>query len=549
MNKKLYLGILFLSAMILLSCSSKTVSFGSQKSDSGLYPEQFLPENVGMIISYSTLEDNQSEMQKTLLEKIGDPEKSEQAISDSFNKKYGDLGIDYSKDLAPAFGEKFRAVFASAIAGSGTTSYSIVTLADPDLLVNSFERLITNGKMFKETVSGQDAYNSPENNFYSSIRDDLLFIADSPQSLLDLLNIKESDSLWASRDYQNYVAKIGGDHIFYFLLYPAKYNSNLSYGAGLNLDDLSQTLSSESLVVRADENGFKFNGFAIVDKEKIKAINSEFSFDAVTKMDPYLFKEIPSQGLLAYIESSGIKQTLETSKNLNSGESFKSLEDSARKYFGMDLYSEILSFMDKGYALVLSQNSEGIIPGITVYLDVSSDTDNAQRFIDKIDAQLSGLLLALESSLPGAISKSETEINGEKLNALLLDFSKLPIGLSAVNSAILDKKLKLSYGITDDRLIITTTDSWNDSENIGQSDLYKSLSGRLEDNDKGLVLVDAKGFAGFVDSLIALREQMGLSNDSLQSLNEMLKGFFGGIAGSKASKYEAEFGGYLMIAE
>ena len=548
-----------LSAVMLTSCKDQTVSFAEQTSAGGLIPEQFIPADIGMFLSYSLLNDEQFEATQKILEKIGDPDKASETIADNFENQFGDLGIDYKTDLEPAFGDQYRVIFAAksgpeTASGSTTEAFSVVTLEDPAMMKSTLDRLVTEEKMALENVSGEDAYRSADGKLFTSVHEDLFFVSDSAENLLGMINMDEEESLWASDEYQDDIERVGGDHVFYVLIYPQAFGNLQSELAstGLGLQGMAAILSNEGLVVRAEEDGFRFDGFAIGDKAKAKEIGSDVSFDRIPKNKAYLFKEIPSSGLMAYIENSSLKQTLELAQELNSEDyGLSSFETTVRNYFGMDLQDDILSFMDKGYAIALHQNGEGIVPGITIYFDVSSDAANAKTFMDKIDAQLSSLIMVFEQALPGAISKSTTEIEGVELNTLELDLSKLPnTSASPLPAVVTGSSVKLSYGIIDDRLLITTATAWEEEDfvAISKSGLYDQLSSKLEDVDQGLILVDAEGIASFSMALKALREQLGLDVGEFD-FEELLDGFVGGIAASKAEAYEAKLGGFLKIKD
>jgi hypothetical protein len=547
------------SALIFSSCGEKKVSFDEQASGSGLMPEQFIPSDIGMIFSYSLLNDEQFAATEKILEKIGNPEKASETISESFAKQFDGAEIDYQTDLEPAFGEQYRVVFAAksgpeTASGSTTLAYSVIALQDSAALEVALKKLESDGKLSSEDVGGEDVFKSKDSAFYATLHEDLFFVSDSPESILGMIKMKEAESLWASDTYQNDIEKIGGDHVFYALIYPQLFNQMQSQiaTAGLGVQGMAAILLNEGVVVRAESDGFRFDGFATGDEKKAKELGTNVSFDSVPKTEAYLYKEIPSSGLMLYIESNGIKQTLEFAEELNSEDyDLESLGTSVKNYFGMDLKEEILSFLDKGYALALYQNNESIIPDGVIYFDVSSDEENAQKFIDKVDAQLSGLLVIVEQAIPGAVSKGTTEIEGVEISSLEIDLSTLPnVTGSTLPAAVTGSSIKLSYGIIGDRLLISTSSSWEEEDftPISKSGLYKQLSSKLEDVDEGLILIDAEAIGNFLKSLKALRDELGLDVADF-SFEKLLDGFVGGIAAGKSEAYESKLGGFIKIKE
>ena len=76
----------------------------------------------------------------------------------------------------------------------------------------------------------------------------------------------------------------------------------------------------------------------------------------------------------------------------------------------MNLESEILSLWIKD---LLSRQIKMVnnYAGISILFDVSSDAENATKFITKIDGQISGFMTILSAALPGAVTKEKSEIN------------------------------------------------------------------------------------------------------------------------------------------
>jgi hypothetical protein len=335
------------------------------------------------------------------------------------------------------------------------------------------------------------------------------------------------------------------------MLFPAHYLGGVEIPGMFSLSDIPSIIDHQTLVVRAEDTGLQFQAF--VNANKSKAKEADISFDQIPHAAPYLFEEVPSADLLGYFESFGLKQALQEAEKLGSGDTLTALRDNARSYLGMDFDEDILSFLDKGYALALHANGEGLFPGITVYVDVSSNPEKAKELMDKMDGQLSGLIAVFEASLPGAFVKDTVDINGETLTRIRIDLSAIPRGEdSPLPAAITDSPIALIYGIEGERLILSTASVWeaSDSTMISDSSLYQNLSGRVEDADEGLILLDAQGLAGFAANLRALREQLALqTSDGASTVEDFLKGFEGLIAQSHSNAYDSVFSGYLELVK
>lgn len=533
-------------SLLLVSCGSG-VDFKEHSSVGGLLPESFLPANPSMVLSYSLMDEDQNVALAKLMSKVEDKNKASKTVSESFSGALGQFNLDYDKDLAPAFGDKFRLVYETlpgASTGSGTTvdAYTVITLADPVKMNSSMDFLVASGTLQKKTFNDYDAYVSDVDQFYSTIYQDLFFIASSADALMKMRDMKESDSLWSSDVYQNSLKKVGAEQVFYVLLYPENFGMEGSFLSS----SMASVMNEEGIILRAEDGGLKVEGFAGADEEKAKV--ADLKFDNAPKKKAYLLGEVPSENLMVYAESYGLKQSL-TAGKITDSEGFKNSSRSIQNYLGMNLESEILSFMDKGFVISVNKNGEAIMPGISILFDVSSDMENATKFINKIDGQISGFMTILSAALPGAVTKEKSEINGVAFDTLTIDFSK--IGQTSLPSVLTANPIQLSYGIFGENLLITTSDSWMNKKFVsGQdSDLYKELSKKLEKSEEGLLLVNLQEIGSFAGLLVSLREQLGLPVDSEFDLEKALDGFYGLIASSETKSYEAKIEGFLELSK
>ena len=132
---------------------------------------------------------------------------------------------------------------------------------------------------------------------------------------------------------------------------------------------------------------------------------------------------------------------------------------------------------------------------------------------------------------------------------MTIDFSK--IGQTSLPSVLTANPIKLSYGIFDEKLLITTSDSWMNKKfvSVQDSDLYNELSPKLEKAEEGLVLVNLQEIGSFAGLLVSLREQLGLPVDSEFDLEKALDGFYALIASSETKSYEAKIEGFLELSK
>lgn len=547
---KITLMLLLVASLALSSCGRKA-DLGQHASDEGLMPEAFIPAEVGLFSSYSLRDEGQYEALQAIEEKLGDDGKFTELLAAQLDEQYEAEGLTYQEDILPALGDRFRVVFGSRpSSGSEVEAFTVVTLADPEKMEDVFEVLADQGTVESKKLSSHDAYVSEENDIYAAIHKDLLLVANRPEALVEMLDMKESESLWENEAFQDIMQDVGSDYIFFGGLFPALMGEELELPAGFGVSNIPDVIVQQSIVVRAEEKGLRFDAYMEADKEAAK--ESDISFDIVPKEAPYLMEEVPVEGLMAYLESYGLQQTFTQAEELGDDTSgIEQLELLSQSYFGMDFKEEILSFMDKGFAMALHQNGTGVVPGITLFIDISSDPDSAEEFLTKIDGQLSGLQLAFDQSLPGAITRGTANVMGEELTLIEMDLSQIPqsAGSGPLPASVTDSELQLIFGIVGDRMILSTASTWEeDGESIADSELYTTLKAELGDADQGLLLLNPQGISDFLSTVRSLRDQLGLDNgEQLVAIEDLLDGFTGLIAASKTEAFESHFSGYLML--
>ena len=546
---KKFIYVLLVLVLGLSACGGDE-DFGMHTSDKGLVPEAFLPGDVGVMFSYSLQDELQYAAVMAMEAGLSDEGRMSRAVLESLDAQFEGLDLDYEEDLLPAFGEQFRMVFGSRPGGDEAEVFSVVTLADADAMIDVLDKLVDAEELEFKNLSSLDAYVDEDGNFYATVYKDLLLLANEPEGLVDMPDLDEEDSLWGADEYEEGLEDIGPDYVFYGMIFPGVFEDDIELPAGLGVGSLPAVTERQALVIRAEEKGLAFD--ILVKADKDSAEEAEVSFDTIPRAEPYLFEEVPASSLMGYIESYGLQQTAEYKEALGgSGDTYDSLSTFFRAYFAMDMEDDILSFLDKGYAISLHQNGLGVMPGVSIYADVSSNEEGAEAFIEKLNEQVGGLTIVLDAALPGAVSKSSTEIMGEDFDVLRIDLTELEReGDSPLPALVTASDISLAYGLLGDRLLITTALVWEEeSESIADSSLFGELEAELGDFDEGLVLVDAQNIASFAASLRALREQLDLGTDETSvDMEEFLEGFLGAIAAGATEEYEGRFGGFLMIS-
>ncbi len=549
MDRRLLVLALF-SALFLTACGSgDRVDFDAQYSDSGLIPEDYLPADVSMVVSYSLQDDKQFESVQSLEKQLEDHGRFSRTVSSSLDTQFTGAGLDYERDLQAAFGDQFRLLYAVRSDGDKVDAFTVVTLNDPDQLLQSFDALVETKKLEKKELSDRTVYLNSESAFYATLFDDLLLVASDPDLLMTMTDASNEDTLWSSSVYQDALNDVGSEFVLYGAVFPQNYPQ--SNGSTLALSSMASIADHQVFVMRADEEGLAFDLSTQINKEQAK--KAGLALDTVPHEKAYLYDEVPAKGLVAYFESYGLQESFEQTNGLGAESSpFQALATWEQNYFGMDFGDEFLGFWDRGYSLAL-HDTGGVVPGISVYVDVSSDLEHAKEFLNKLDGQMTGLYQVYKAALPDAVTKDTVMVDGNELTRIQLDLSSVPRKEdSPLPAVVMAAPIQIIYGLMrDDRLLVSTASVWGDSEeSVASSELYSSLSEKLTGVDEGLIVVDAEALADFFGMFRSLREQLNLQvSDQVTGLEDFLQGFSGAIAESHTNTYESRFSGYLMLAQ
>lgn len=535
--------------MLLTACGDK-VDQSVHNSNDGFTPEAYLPADVGLVVSYSTRSDEQVNAIQALEANLGDSDRISETASEALDSELGDLGLDFERDLKPAFGERFRLVYAMRPTETEPENYSVITLENPEKMEEVLTTLADAKRFTYKKLSDIDAYVSEDDSAYITVYEDMLFVASTGEGLVAMTEQDKGESLFKAELYEETLEEVGSDYSLFGVMFPSLYSEDLSLLAGFSISDIPSVVDKQVVVIRAEEKGFRFEAW--VNANKAKAKEAGISFDSVPKAEAYLFEEIPSDGLISYGESYGLAQTFAQAAALGDDtESLDQMKEGVRNLFGMD-FEDIMSFLDKGYAVSLHGNGDSIIPGLTLYVDTSSNPDMAEEFMNKVDGQLGGLLILAESYLPGALTKDTVERGENTFSRLKLDLNAVAqLSGGALPPEVTESSLELIYGVQSDRLVMSTLNAWgSEGETIKDSSLFKTLDAQLTEQTEGLILVDAHGISEYIKKLVSLSGELASEEaEQLESITNFLDGFSGLISRSETEAYESHFAGFLMLAE
>ena len=479
----LIIGILLVFS---LSACQQSVPAGQRfSSEKAVNIEAFMPVDTFLLAKIGTRDQDQLDVLKTLNGYF--PNDPMGAFVTEFNQGFKEsanldkMNLDYEKDILPILNNKSQFFFSMSpgkdvsLASKDTTSASpkvnfniAMTVADEGKFDALLDKQTANNLLKKEDYNGQTIYseiNKTDTSAYLSRYMDTVFMSTN-QDLLKagLDNVKANKDLLADnkvfqRGMSSYKPNMA---IVYANL--GEVIKLLGASEGKNSEEMAKALSgmdienieSEILMMTAENNGIR-----IASKVFAKSGVDISKTKSAANMQAYLFKKIPAVAPIFYLEGSGLKISYEkmilafgSDPEFTSG---MTLMKDFLKTKGLDWEKDVLSFMDKGIAIVFEDTGTPI-PGIGIYLDANSNLDGATKVALAINNGFDDLMAqALKESSDISMVLSKEEVKPGKLWKFKVNLDTvLTAAPSEIAKKLTGQKVELYYGLLDDGVMAIT---------------------------------------------------------------------------------------------
>ncbi|MBN1494113.1 DUF3352 domain-containing protein [Candidatus Peregrinibacteria bacterium] len=499
------LGVLTVLVLLLSGCGpSKMQIPESEKSAQGVVLEDFLPENTIMSFSINT----HDALQKDKFEKIksyfpsDDFENLVKSALEDLNMELTSSGLTYENDIAPIFSDSFKAVFAMSgnlyEKNSDPDIYIAFTIGDEQkaeaLIKTAAER---NRNLEIKKPFDFLALDNEKKEMFLALYKDTILITNTSKTRYEALKRQRNNepSLLANENFKKAYESLPKPNLGIAYINVQNLFEDLAKLEGSDMKNVPyiNALTFEAFALMAESDGLK-----MIVQVGFNPDEKNFSLADFPYKEPYLYKKIPGNDLLIYTEAYGLKEIfdLQTQMLLASEDDRKDFENAKKmikKYVNLDIDKDVLTWMDKGYALVIQRNND-IIPGISFYIDASSDTRGAAKTLEVIDSAFDQLVETLKKEslqVPAGkiIAKETVETNRGNINKVSFNFSDLSKEeLDALNlpSGFFTEPVEVWYGLTRDNLFVFSTlaglDEGLNSENtVDKNPLIVEAMGHIKD--------------------------------------------------------------------
>jgi len=561
---KKYFFVLFVVFTVLFSGCGKTQDVdlvSGLVSPSGVQAEQFFPKDVFVALKFGVDSEVQKDNVKALIGYLSTD--FTESFVDGFEEGFNGAGkMDFETEFLPMMGEDSKFMFVVLGDSDEVRTMVVVYLVDPSFLIKELESAVDRGTSRKQQYKGFDIYNDNGKLIFITEYKDVFLVSSDLELMKNGLDRLENggDSLLNESEYQRDLYGID-DNVAYFYINASDYldKSLDAFKDYVDVDKLSaeNDLSSEIIVLSVESDGFFISWDMFFDKDKTKNVDYSYLFNEPI----YLYKNIPSAGLLMYSEFASFDSSfLEVIDALSANDdNFTNSFDSFKSYLsgeGVDFDKDVLTFLDKGYSFAM-YDIGNIVPGFSFFVDASSNKDGAKNVVDFIAKNVEsfddGVKVKAEAEVSNHLTYGEIKVDSGKAFEYAFNAASFVKGLSGFDNA----RVEFNFGLNDNNIFYFTFypdfEAGDFSSLIDDKDGFVSALDRIDGYNYGVFYVDIQAFVSYINKIVSFSDSVEGTNvlgDTDYAIFKVLispfKSFVFGAKKFDGERYE--FKGFLKIS-
>ncbi|MFH1720799.1 MAG: S-layer homology domain-containing protein [Patescibacteria group bacterium] len=325
--------------------------------------------------------------------------------------------------------------------------------------------------------------------------------------------------------------------------------------SGLMGDEVTQALNmlrAFGMSISKTDNGISLQTHAETNPEELSAIGINYS---EMMHVPYLYQKMPNQDLILYYEGFNAQQSLKYALN--------EIPASFKEEIGLDLEEDVLSLLDKGYAIAI-QDSDEIFPTGTLLIDVAEHKEAANNMLkvfvtrlwkslqEEPDAELiNGELVIDNSDAKIIITKTaKAMLNGSMFVFNIDIYPKESANPYAVQYPDELLNFEITLGVTGDSNLFISTDK-EIAEKYGEGLLGNAgFDNLFKERDKeivGVEYISFKNLGTYLQRMLGTMSQLNKNNaeeidnaiSAIDALTSVFKDFYAVSEGSN-ERYDSK---------
>jgi hypothetical protein len=432
-----------------------------------------------------------------------------------------------------------------------------VPLTLPEKALELLNKEAEKGNYEKQAYKDGAVYVQKAGGTFISIQGDVLVLANEMAVLQKAIDNQTGTNLLVNADYQKGIQGMPKGVMSLYIdvhryLDTVVAMAKETGATQMQLDD-SGDFSSESIVIVAEADGFRLKG-NVLGSGKDSLFKDLYGSSSMAS-------KVPGKNVAFYVQGTNLARLIAMEgamyKNM---EGFSEIGQKMDAFFttqGIDMNSEILAFMDKGYALSMG-TSDGLIPWMGMYMDVSSRPEGAKK--------LFGLMyLGIDSALTQAKEEPGFSklVDHKKLDEkdslwyqVSLKLNEAPEFMASPAKEITSEPISLKYGVGADNMssILFAPDSViADTTHLADDKLFQEMKGKLNGLEGSLTYVNVGLMVDYFKKIVDFGVANGgnTSPEDVEAFNlvvSYIKPVKGMVFGAKAiSDTQVQAEGFILI--
>lgn len=553
-TKSLATAVMFvIFAFTLGGCGqpAKVELANTQQSPQGVVLEDYLPEDTLIMVTISTQDADQRKQFKQLMSYF--PQKDinslwQQAILE-LSMELEEAGLTYEEDIAPIFSEQYRATLglAGEMDQDDPDIYVAFTVADSEKTQALLDTIIeddSDDDLTHGTILGATTINDSDEDMYLALYKDTII----------LTNREDNRDAALKRVAQNQPS-LRSNELFHksYKQLPKPYmgiifiNVNELFTRMQDVKDeempsgpFVDALYGETFAITAEEDGLQMIVQIAFDENE-----EGFNFNDYPYEEPYMYHHIPGENIILYSEAYGMKDAFDIQMQAfaydeESMEDFERFKALIKGTVGLDFDEDMLSWMDKGFAMVVQPN-KSIIPGISFYVDAQSDPESAQKVLDVIDAGMTQAVESMKQNMPKELDadtilrKDTVRLGDSDVNRVSFDVSTLSeeeLLNAGLPSGVFIEPIEIYYGLTDQEYFLFSTYTGLDTKyetavRISEDEHIKEAQAYLKDYPYQISYISIEETIKYVKNFVSFIELVeGPMDEEAQEMFNKVMSYF-----------------------
>jgi hypothetical protein len=498
-------------------------------------------------MSINTQDENQREKFNNLkaLFPSEDLEKLTEEMIEEMTVEFDEMAISYSEDIEPLLADSFRVMI--GLAGNFENEkedpdvYVALTIGDKEKAEALIDKVAeSNEDATKSEIFGYPALDNEEEEMYLVLYKDTVLVTSTQILRHDAVKRMKNneESLRSNENFIKTLESLPTPNLGYaYIDIQSMFTKIGELEEEIELP-IADSLYAEAFAFMAEDDGVR-----MLVQVAFNPDAETFNFADFPYKEPYLYKQLPGDDLVMYSESYDIQTLFDLEMEVllieeSDKEDFEEFKVMLKQMVGLDLEKDILSWMDKGYALVIQRN-KGIVPGISLYVDASSDSEGAKKVVDVFDAALAQFVEGMIAEAPEGLDASEiikkevVEVGDSELNRVQFDFTNLTeeqLFEAGLPQDFFIEPMELYYGITSDNYFVlsTRTDLAADFESgitVAENEKIIEAQTYLNGYPYQLTYISIEEIAIYVDTFIGLMEKIEgpMPEESKEAYEKVMK--------------------------